>query len=146
MRYVLFILLTITSVSSCSEFEIVGAIIQPWSGGIAGSPGGSNYTLEMVALKNSSELQIDQLWVGEQFFEVKARKKLLAWSSNGFIENDTIYIGAVKVNDVKNGNLQNSIARPSGQQGLWVVGYLINGKRKYVGTDDIKVLKSIANP
>jgi len=146
MRFVLFILLTITSVSSCGEFEIIEATIQSWSGGIAGSPGGSNYTLEMVALKNSSELQIDQLWIGDEFFEVKARKKLPAWSSNGFVENDTIYIGAVKVDDVDVRDMQKSIARPPGQTALWVVGYRINGKRKYVGTDDINVLKSIANP
>jgi len=141
MKYLLFVFLTITSVSSCEDLEVVKATSQPWAGGIPSSPGGINYAVVVVALKSSDKLTIDQLWVKKELHKVSVLRMLPGELSSTFDKNDTIHIKATKIN-----GRDMTSARPEGFSEEWVLGYRINGERAYKGIAKVVPLKSISNP
>ena len=63
-----------------------------------------------------------------------------------FAANDTIYVKATRVN-VDKGTISIDLpVRPPEIKGDWILGYKINGTRKYIEVWDIVQLKSRANP
>lgn len=145
MKILLLILVAFASVQSCDDINIIEGTSQNWKGGIPGSAGGVNYKLSLVALRNSDELKVDQLWVKDEFYPVSGVKKLPARISDGFAVNDTIYIRATKV---EARTIVDSVhpPRPKGIEEEWIIGYEINGKRKYLGTNAVRLLKPVFNP
>lgn len=142
----LFIVAVLISFQSCEDLLLIEATSKSWSGGISGAPGGLHYRMVLVAMKNSDKLKIDQLWVKEKLYMVQAGKKMPSRFSDGFSVNDTIYVNVthieVEVSDTKT----ESLSRPTGIDSEMILGYIVNGKRKYIGTNDIQILNSVANP
>lgn len=144
MKILLVILTAVTVIQSCDDIKLIDSTSQNWQGGIPGVFG-VNYRLTLIALRNSDELTVDQLWVKDEFYRVNGVKKLPARSVDGFAANDTIYIRATKVGtkaDVS--GVQKP--RPEGIDEDWIIGYEINGKRKYIGTNAVRLLKTVFNP
>jgi len=146
MKTLLIILAALTSIQSCDDLKLIEGTAQEWAGGITGSPGGVYYNLSMVTFRSSAELKVDQLWINQDFYNVNGVKKLPALTKDGFVPNDTIYIRATKVNTVDNQKGVTLVPRPEGIKEEWIIGYEINGKRKYIGTTNVTVLKHISNP
>lgn len=146
MKALLLMLVVLTSIGSCDHLKVIEGTSQKWVGGVPNPPRGVTYNLSLIALRNSTELKVDQLWVNDEYYRVNGVKKLPALPVDGFEVNDTIYIVATKVDGSERAMENQPQKRPEGFDEEWIVGYQINGKRKYLGTNAVKVLKSMSKP
>ena len=152
MKLISFLLL-LSIFSSCNNsFEVVSATRQKWAGGVPDAGHGENYKFTLVAKKSSSELKIDQLWVGEEFYKIQAYKNLANKKDNSFENSDTIYFFAQKREIIYRDNLtfekpKKEIALlPIKHSGEALIGYNLKGKRKYQSVETIKKIKFLAYP
>lgn len=128
-----------------NNFDFISATSQKWQGGVKGSGRGINYVICLRALGSSSQLIIDQLWVGQTFHKISASRKFPKTSADGFSTGDTIYIftndyfkGSDKIEQIESGEKQNEVQEaekdtppPYIYTGEALIGYKINGNRKY---------------
>jgi hypothetical protein len=148
---------------SCSmiksqSFKVAGATQQRWAGGVRGSGTGINYEITLIAKQASSKMSIDQLWVGNQFYEVKAGKKFTGPAPFDFKPNDTIYINATQLfpgermpDDPDTGPefidiVPVNTPPPYKYKGAALIGYKLNGKRKYMPIAKIDQLPNLDYP
>jgi|GEM_PF-909268 len=135
-----------------TDFIVLSFTLQDWHGGIKGSGGGTNYEITAVSKQSSANLIIDQLWIGQKYYEVTASKKFPASSADGFSANDTIYIHASDYHKDPNFNKNNDSVDSEKQQttettvnidppytytGAALIGYKLNGLRLYKTIDKI---------
>lgn len=126
-------------------FVIISSYSQKWQGGVKGSGGGIKYNFELLASYPSSQLIIDQVWIGQQYFDASASRKFPKTAADGFNKGDTIYVYInymTKVPDHANiaettdgqkeiQESMSSIPPPYAYKGEALIGYKINGSRKY---------------
>jgi hypothetical protein len=151
MKYSLFLLLFL-SFFFTKDFEVIEATYQKWSGGTPDSGTGTNYIVKMLAKSNHDKLQIDQLWVGDDFYKVEAYKQEEKSREKLFVKNDTILIKATKLIQpnskgvmVEKKNYEN-ISKPYDYKGSALIGFKLKGKRKYKEISTLKKLKYLAYP
>jgi len=153
MKYFLILasLLSITVVFS-QEFEIIEATSQKWAGGQERTGHGYYYNLTLKAKKSSQKLIFDKLWIGADFFTIKAYKR----SGNKHVEvfntNDTIYINARSQKrpiDPENPEENQKTIKelpPFDLKGAALLGYIYKGKRKYKTVEAFKEVKAVYYP
>ena len=134
-----------------TKIKVVDATSQQWAGGRYESGYGTDYKITLVAKKKSEVLTIDELWVGDDFFEVKPVKDLANRSDHTFSRKDTVYIIAgVKFKpdghgkDVKEKGLIKQA--PRGFNGEALLGYSYRGKRRYIEIEKFRILEKIIYP
>lgn len=130
-----------TENSEGKAFTLISATSQKWHGGIKGSGGGTNYEIILLAQLPSSKLIIDELWIDETFHSVSASCKFPKTSADGFVKGDTVYVYAsiyVKdpngPKDLNKTDVQETAQNappPYDYKGSGLVGYKMNGERKY---------------
>ncbi len=131
------------------DFEVISSTSKKWAGGIMDAGRGINYSFALLAKKSSKKLIINQLWIGQKFYEVKACGKFPSRPEDGFSKNDTIYIYANERIDEKNqpsGNPDKLNPPPVEYKGEALIGYKINGKQKFKIVKEIKPLEAIYYP
>ena len=74
------------------DFEIIEASSQKWIGGAPGSGKGTNYNIKVLPFKDSDKLQIDKIWIGNEYFEINALVDPKDTKNKSFEKNDTLYI------------------------------------------------------
>ncbi|MCF8298946.1 MAG: hypothetical protein K9J13_15465 [Saprospiraceae bacterium] len=158
MKLLLSILLIFLSTLFCkkTDFEIVEATKQDWTGGFRGSGYGTNYVIKTVANHSSKTLKIDQLWVGNKKFDAVAITGYYLpfdKQDTNFRKKDTVYLLAFFVqkvdrtgNPVEEDNETKKILPPIKYDGDALVGYRVNKKRKYMVIKSIKELEALNYP
>ncbi|MBT3242813.1 MAG: hypothetical protein HN352_06655 [Bacteroidetes bacterium] len=144
-----FIILTVFLFGS--KIKVVDATSQAWAGGIYQSGYGTDFRIALIAKKASDKLKIDELWIGEDFFEVQAVKDLAHRSDFEFSKKDTVYLAAgIKYKPENEGSyvkVQGKTRQaPMEFDGAALIGYTFKGKRKYIEIDTLRVLKKIIYP
>lgn len=133
----IFIILFFAPCFTTKDFKIIDATSQEFLGGIPEAGYGTNYTLTILAQKSSQKLTIDQMWIGNKFFEVKAKKKDHAPNDFSFAKNDNIIIA---FSDITKTNKEGEIISkghekkpdpPYDFQGTALIGFTLKDKRKY---------------
>lgn len=137
--------ITVKQNSSKSDFIILSATSQKWTGGARGSGGGVRYEICIISNHSSSELIIDKLWIGQASHTVQVSKNYPFLATDGFSANDTVYIKAsdyhkdpnLDKNNQVNGDRQQSSTEksntnpPYAYKGEALIGYTVSGKRLY---------------
>jgi hypothetical protein len=142
------------AVVNYADFIVLSFTSQDWHGGIKGSGGGTNYEITAVSKQSSANLIIDQLWIGQKYYEITVSKKFPSFSADGFSANDTIYIHAsdyrkdpdfnrnIQVTDSETKQIIETaeavnIDPPYAYQGVALIGYKLNGQHLYIPIDKI---------
>lgn len=153
MKYLLFILSLLFIFPFClKDFDVLEATSQKWTGGTPDSGKGTNYAVTMLAKTNHENLQIDQLWIGDNFYKVQPYKRTQNRRDTSFVKNDTIFIQANLLfqPDQKGVMLEvknyENIEKPCDYDGEALIGYELKGKRKYKEIEKLKQLKYIPYP
>jgi len=166
MKFPLLLCLAICCVNKCNDFEIIDATSQKWVGGIRSAGSGINYQLTLLTNQSSKNINVDQLWIGDQYFKVSAIKKFPASEKEGFEKGDTIYINARiahprppsptggETQQVKNPSNEDATLHedslrqtpPFSYDGVALIGYELNKKRKFFIVEKIKKISPIAYP
>ena len=151
MKTILFSFVALVVFLFGSKIKVVDATSQQWAGGRYESGFGTDYKITFITKKKSDKIKIDELWVGDDFFEVHAVKDLAHRSDHSFSRKDTIYITAgVKFKpdghgkDVKVKGLTKPAPRELNGEAL--IGYTYRGKRKYIRIEKFRVLEKIIYP
>lgn len=119
-----------------NDFAIVESTSQQYAGGREKSGYGTRYNIKLLALKDSKKLKIDQLWIGEVYFDVKPIKDPKRRNDHEFSKNDTIFL-YVKHHihtdeEMKKRQKDKKIVKlPYKYEGAALIGYKIRNKRKY---------------
>ncbi|MEN8121061.1 MAG: hypothetical protein ABFS35_11965 [Bacteroidota bacterium] len=134
-----------------NNFKIIDATSQKYAGGHEKSGYGTRYNIKLIAKKNSKKLKIDQLWIGEEYFDVKPIKDPKHKNDHEFSKNDTInlYIKHHIHTDEEMKKTQknkNKVKLPYKYQGAALIGYKIRNKRKYKVIEKFTVLEKIFYP
>lgn len=145
---------------SDNDITVIYATSQKWHGGIKGSGGGTNYEICVVPSFSSAQLTIDQLWIDEKFHEISAGRRFPETSADGFVAGDTVYIstsvytkgpGSTKLAEEadvqkETQDIMQNTPTPIKFTGEALIGYKINGKRKYKEIAKITVKKPLYYP
>lgn len=154
MKTLLLVLLSLF-IFKCNTptFEFISAIKQQYAGGTRSSGVGTNYDFVLLAKQKSSVLQIDQLWIGEKYFDITVSKHFQAQPKDGFLKNDTIFFSVkIHFNANENGDLipliydPNAPKPPIKYKGKALIGYKFKGKRKYKTVQKIEELETLMYP
>jgi hypothetical protein len=133
------------------KVKLVDATSQEWYGGRYESGKGTDYVLTLKAKGSSDKLIIDELWVGEDYYEVKAVKNRAKRSDLSFEKRDTIFVTAgKKLKPNENGELVKvsgkNVKAPKDFSGAALLAYTWKGKRKYLEITELRVLEKIIYP
>ena len=147
----LVIILTSLSLFGCftKDFEVVDATSQKWIGGIPGAGKGTNYEIKVLAFKNSARLQIDKIWIGEEYYDISALKDSKKTKDTSFEKMDTLYIKVHKYirTDREGVEIKTEVDQknklPKEYVGEALIGFTYKGKRKYKTIGSFKKLKFI---
>ncbi len=134
-----------------AKVKLLDATSQEWYGGQYESGRGTDYKISLLAGGGSDELVLDELWLGEDFYEIKAVKNLARKSDLKFEKRDTIYVQAgKKYKPDENGRMVKvagkSVEPPKEYNGVALMGYTWKGKRKYIEIEKLRVLEKIIYP
>lgn len=119
--------------------ETIDATRQAWAGGRKEAGRGVFYNFNFVAKCSSSKLNVNELWVDGNYFEVRARKHDNGKFVYSFQKNDTIN---VHVNYMENRYVKqdNQPKCPVDGKHAAVLGYTLKGDKKYVVIESFKEL------
>jgi hypothetical protein len=144
--------------STLSDFKIISATSQKWTGGIKGAGSGINYRFTLIVSLSSQELTLDKLWIGSVFHKPRVSKKVFTENLN-FQPKDTLFIYASdyfkspdnpKFEDDGQKNEQEkpvvNIFPPYKYDGEALIGYTVNGKQKYKTIGKITILSPENRP
>lgn len=143
--------------SSCKKkacFSVIKATKQIWIAGTKNGGTGTNYLITCIASETSEKLKIDQLWVGDYYFEVKAVKTLEAYPKEKYLAGDTIYIQASRFIKGR-GSDENEEPReqetaltppPFKYKGEALLGYRCGKKKKYLTIASFQELERLNMP
>ena len=134
-----------------NDFTIIEMTLQKYAGGRQKSGYGTRYNIKLLAQKDSKKLKIDQVWIGEEYFEVKPIKNPKQRNDHKFSKNDTIYLYIkhhIHTDErMKDAQKDKKIVKPPYKyQGSALIGYKIRNKRKYKLVDKITELKKVYYP
>lgn len=134
-----------------SKVKLIDASSQEWAGGIYEAGYGTNFKITLLAKGNSEKLQVSDLWVGEEYYAVKAVKNLARRNDLEFDKKDTVYITAgftfkpdKDERYIKNLGKQKPV--PKAYDGVALLRYFWKGKEKYLEIDELKKLEKIIYP
>jgi hypothetical protein len=102
------------------------------------------YRIQILAKKNSEELQFDELWIDNKLFKVKVFKEEDKAIARFFSEKEKLYLEAER----ETGKAEYEEMAPS-VKGKVALGYTVNNKRKYLsikGFEEHAPKLSIAPP
>ena len=134
-----------------NDFKIVDTSSQKYAGGREKSGYGTRYNIKLFAQKDSKKLKIDQLWIGEEYFDVKPIKNPKHKNDHEFSKNDTIYL-YVKHHihtdeEMKKAQKEKKIVKPPyNYLGAALIGYKLRNKRKYKVIEKFTELKKVFYP
>ncbi len=145
-------LLILTTVACIgSKVKLVEATSQEWAGGRYESGHGTNYRIKLVAKGSSNELQVNDLWIGEDYFEVTAVRDLAKRNDLNFNKKDTVFVSAgltLKPNAegryIK--QLGEQKPKPRDFKGAALLGYTWKGKVRYLEITTLQKLDKIIYP
>lgn len=148
----LFSIFFLTS-SYAQEFEIIDATAQKWAGGQKQSGHGINYSITLIANKSSQKLNFDKLWIGSNYFDIKAYKHVGVKNVEIYDKGDTVYINARSLSrpaeneDITTESQNPKLEMPPFEfKAAALIGYTCKGKRKYKTVDVIKEAKAVYYP
>ena len=134
-----------------TKVKLLEATSQEWAGGIYESGYGTNFKVTLIAKGNSEKLQVSDLWIGEDYFSVKAVKNLAKRNDLEFSRKDTLYVTAGFTHKPdKDGKYLRKMGEqkvvPHEYDGVALLGYTWKGKTKYIEIDELKKLEKIIYP
>lgn len=137
---------------SCgSKVKLIEATSQEWAGGIYEAGYGTNFKVTLIAKGNSEKLQVSDLWIGEDYYSVKAVKNLARRNDLGFNKKDTLYVTAgFTFKPDKDGKYIKKMGDqkpvPHKYEGAALLKYTWKGKEKYKEINELKKLQKIIYP
>ncbi len=134
-----------------AKLKLIEATSQEWAGGQYQSGYGTDFKITLLAKRNSAQLQVDELWMAGDYFEVHAVKDLTNRSNHSFSRRDTVYITAgITFKPTQGGKMVKVETKkkpaPIDYDGVALVGYSYKGKRKYIEIESFKKLEKIIYP
>lgn len=134
-----------------SPLKVLEATSQEWAGGTFESGYGTNYKITMKARGGSDKLSVHDLWVGEDYFEVKAVKDPTRRHDFNFEKRDSIYVFAkVTFKPDKEGQYAKEFNAdkpcPIEFNGAALLGYTWKGKQKYLKIEEFEKLEKLIYP
>lgn len=133
------------------RLKLVESSSQEWAGGRYETGYGTNYKLSLVARASSEKLLVEELWIGDTYFEVKAVRDLAKKKETAFDKGETIYVVA-SINQKPNqqGGMDQVTGGtkdlPFSYEGKALLGYTWKGKKKYLEIRDFTQLEKIIYP
>lgn len=132
-------------------YTLIDATSREWAGGLQESGYGTDYTVSLRTKTSSEHLTIDQLWIGDIRFDVRAVKELSDRRTTEFGKRDTLFVHAgLKYVSTDLGETKRTSGElttpPRSYQGAGLIGYLHKGKRKYKVIRDFRILEKIIYP
>jgi len=122
-------------------FSLIHATSEKWVAGIPDGGRGTDYYFE-IKINTVEKLLFDSAWIDNKAFEIFIAKKSNYNSSQQIIygQGDTI---TLRVSDIQNKSIPNKITNPPiKHDGIALIGYSVNAKRKYLSIKEIKSVKS----
>ena len=134
-----------------TKVKLGEATSQEWAGGIYEAGYGTNFKVTLIAKGSSEKLQVSDLWIGEDYFSVKAVKNLAKRNDLEFSRKDTLYVTAgFTFKPDKDGKYIKKMGDqktvPHEYDGVALLGYTWKGKLKYIEIDELKKLQKIIYP
>lgn len=135
----------------CPKVKVLEATSQEWAGGRQESGFGTRYVIHLQAKRSSDKLEIDQIWIGENYFDIKELRSPQYKKLSSFSRGDTLTVNVgVKYQVLDNGKTQQidgtSKEPPKAFSGAALLGYRFKGKRKYIEIETFKQLEKIIYP
>lgn len=134
-----------------AKLRLLSANSQIFRGGAVGSPSGTSYKFVVIASASDAILKIDQLWIGQEYFEVKVYNQKNGTTT--FSKKDTLEIVAkkfnpndVQLNNQKQPNPPAQIAVPCKYKGMALLSYQQGKKRKYLSIKKIETQAPLNHP
>lgn len=134
-----------------AKMKMVDSTSQEWAGGIYESGYGTNYKITLIAKGGSEKLQVNEFWIGQDYFEVKAMKNLAKRSDLSFARKDTIYIvSSINFKPDNNGTMVQVKPMkkdpPVDFEGDALLGYTWKGKKKFLEIECFRKLEKLIYP
>ncbi len=133
------------------KMKLVDSTSQEWAGGMYESGYGTNYKITLIAKRGSEKLQINELWIGQDYFEVHAVKDLSRRSDLSFDRKDTVYVvSSINFKPDKDGTMVQVKAikkdPPIKYEGVALIGYTWKGKKKFLKIKSFRKLEKLIYP
>lgn len=133
------------------KFKLVEASSQEWAGGRYETGFGTYYKMTLITRGGSEKLQVEDLWIGDSFFEVKALKNPANKSDLIFAKRDTVYVKwSLNFKPDKEGVSKQVVGAqkepPFEFNGEALLGYTWKGKKKFFEIKDFRKLEKIIYP
>lgn len=127
------------------------ATSQDWYAGRYESGRGTDYVLTLKARGGSDKLVINKLWVGDDYYEVKAIKNLALRSNHDYNKGDTLFVKVgMKLLPDDNGQMikveGESVKSPKEFTGVALLAYTWKGKQRFLEIKEFRVLEKIIYP
>lgn len=134
-----------------AKMKLVDSTSQEWAGGMYQSGYGTNYKITLIAKRSSEKLQVNELWIGQDYFEVHAFKNLSIRSNLSFDRKDTVYVvSSINFNSDKDGKMIQVKAvnkdPPIKYEGDALIGYTWKGKKKFLKINSFRKLEKLIYP
>lgn len=150
MKYFLIVLLTVIF-GWGGKVQVRQSTSQDWVGGLQESGYGTDYRLTLKVKANSEQLQIEDLWVGDQYMKVRVmpdpadpQVKSFKKGSNVTCRAEfTIRPGALEKTP---GTAVSRLPKPFNFKGEGLLGYTYKGRKAYVEIAEFKKLERIIYP
>ncbi len=125
--------------------RLLSATEQKWTPGVQSGGGGTEYYFS-IKIVSAKTIVFDSVWIGDQVFSsfVTRQKASITGESFLYQKGDTV---VVRVSALKNRIHKETISKPLTKcKGPALIGYLINGKRKYICVEKITQKPAIHLP
>lgn len=133
--------------------KLIKATSQKWAGGARGSGTGTYYNFVFISQMPSSQMKIDEVWIGQKYFAAIQSASPI-FNTPNFKAEDSVFI---KVNDIIPGEInrnmysQDSVKKfntppPMQYNGVALIGYLENNVRRYLVVNSFKELPRLNYP
>ena len=151
MKAYLTVLLVTVFILFGTKLRFVDSTSQEWVGGIYEAGKGTNYKITLLAKASAEKLQVEDLWIGDDYFKVQAIKNLARKSDLSFAKRDTIYVvSSINFKPTEDGKMEQvkllKKDPPVEMTGVALLGYSWKGKKKYMNIASFRKLKKLIYP
>jgi len=134
-----------------SKMKLVDSSSQKWAGGIYESGYGTNYKITLIAKAGSDKLQVNELWIGQDYFKINAMRNLAKRSDLSFARKDTVYVvSSINFKPGRDGKMEQvKLMRkepPVDFNGDALLGYTWKGKKKFLEIKSFRKLEKLIFP
>ena len=134
-----------------SKMKLVDSSSQEWAGGIYESGYGTNYKITLIAKAGSDKLQVNELWIGQDYFKINAMRNLAKRSDLSFARKDTVYVvSSINFKPGRDGKMEQvKLMRkepPVDFNGDALLGYTWKGKKKFLEITSFRKLEKLIFP